>query len=324
MIERKRKSKLNSALSISDSESTATSISTVEIEAIIDQLCMQQHRDSTKQNYYCVWKLFNSFFIKLDVKPVSWEERLTLFVGYLASQQKKSTTIRSYISAIKAVLTRHKMEFNEDRVLLNALTKACKVQHDVIHTKLPFRCNLLHLLFKAIEDMYAAQPYLECLYKAMLSTAYYGLLRISEYTQTDAGHAVKVGNVQIGVNKDKFMLILNVKPQIIKIDALNDSTKENKYCPFKLFKDYQQIRKRYKSLEENFFIFKDRSPVSDAQFRRVLAKAIEWNKLNPSLYSSQAIRTGRVTDLIEMGVSIETIKKLGRWKSTSIYTYLRH
>ena len=307
-------------------------MSTVGIEAIIDQLKQQQHRDSTKQNYYRVWKLFNKFFIKLDSKPEHWEERLSLFVGYMAHLKRKSSTIKSYISAIKAVLTSNNIEINEDRVLLSALTKACRVQNDVIHSKLAIRKKLLHLLFKALEDIYSTQPYLLTLYKAMFATAYYGLLRISEYAQTDAGHTVKACNVQIVVNKDKFMLVLftskthglDTKPQIIKIDAIDDNNPKNyKYCPFRMLNEYLAIRKTsYASENENFFIFNDRSPVTANQFRQVLHAALEWNNINPKLYSSQALRSGRATDLLEMGVSVETIKKLGRWKSTSVYTYL--
>ena len=33
------------------------------------------------------------------------------------------------------------------------------------------------------------------------------------------------------------------------------------------------------------------------------------------------IRLGHVTDLLNLGVSVETIKKLGRWKSNAVYVY---
>ena len=60
-----------------------------DIENIVDQLKHQRNRLSTRKNYYCVWKQFNQFFIRLDKKPDNWEERLILFVGYLVHQNKK-------------------------------------------------------------------------------------------------------------------------------------------------------------------------------------------------------------------------------------------
>ena len=58
----------------------------------------------TKVNYRSVWHTFNDFFLKLDVKPSKWEDRLTLFIGHLISKNRKSNTIKSYISAIRAML----------------------------------------------------------------------------------------------------------------------------------------------------------------------------------------------------------------------------
>ena len=71
-------------------------------------------------------------------------------------------------------------------------------------------------------------------------------------------------------------------------------------------------------------MFADRSPVKPAQFRALLKALMKKCKLKSSDYSCcHRMRAGRVTDLLEMGVPVETIRKLGRWKSTAVYTYLR-
>ena len=43
--------------------------------------------------------------INLDVKPTSWEDRVTLFIGYKIDQGINSSTVKSYVSAIKKMLT---------------------------------------------------------------------------------------------------------------------------------------------------------------------------------------------------------------------------
>ena len=98
--------------------------------------------------------MFNEFFVKLDMKPESWEERLTLFVGHLVDTNKKSTTIKSYISAIKAVLLEDGEQLNENRFLLNSLIRACKLQNDHIRTRLPIKKNLLQLILKKVDDLF--------------------------------------------------------------------------------------------------------------------------------------------------------------------------
>ena len=163
--------------------SSKGSISTKAIKLIIDKLKNDRVRDSTKTNYYCVWKLFNEFFIKLDVKPHSWEERLTLFVEYLIESKYKSTTIKSYISAIKAVLRNDGVELQEDKYLLALLTRACKLKNDTVRTRLPIQKGMLHIILRSTKNYYLnlGQPYLAHMYVAVFSTAYYGLFRVGEH-----------------------------------------------------------------------------------------------------------------------------------------------
>ena len=68
-----------------------------------------------------------------------------------------------------------------------------------------------------------SQQYLNKLYKAVFSAAYYGLLRIGELTFSQ--HCLLARNVHIGKNKEKLLFIFNSskthskgqKPQLIKI-----------------------------------------------------------------------------------------------------------
>ena len=176
-----------------------------------------------KNNYYGVWKSFNELNIKLDSKPKLWEERLTLFVGYLISLNRQSSMIKSYISAIKAVLKYKKIELNENKVLLSSLIKACKLQNDCIRTQLPIRKGLLRVIINSVEKYYDhnPQPYLCTMFGALFSMAYFGLFRIGELTLSP--HVIKARDVHIGVNKKKLLFVLHTskthnkssKPQII-------------------------------------------------------------------------------------------------------------
>ena len=199
---------------------------------------MERFRSSMKNKYYCIWKSFNKFFIKLDVKSNNSEDRLTLFVGYMIQSKKQPSTIKSYISTIKAVLLNIGIELNEDRYLLASLTHACKLNNDRICTKLPIQRQLLQLILDRCQDtmLKCNQPYLAVLYRALFTTAYYGMMRIGEVTTGD--HPVKAVDVHVGSNKKKLLFILRTskthglgdKPQKIKIMAteLSDiTTKKN-------------------------------------------------------------------------------------------------
>ena len=44
---------------------------------------------------------------------------------------------------------------------------------------------------------------------------------------------------------------------------------------------------------------------------------------NPKYYGMHAMHAGHAQDLLLLGLSIEMIKKIGRWKSNCVYTYLK-
>ena len=120
-----------------------------------------KHWKGTTANYLGIWRNFNDFIIRLDRKPESWEERTSLFLTFLIEKGAKSATIKLYKSAIKSVLTDDGYVWNEEKILLNCLTKACRMKNDLVRTRLPIKKHLLGLILFELERMFTKQPYLE-------------------------------------------------------------------------------------------------------------------------------------------------------------------
>ena len=112
----------------------------------------------------------------------------------------------------------------------------------------------------------------------MLTTAYFGLLRVEEIT--DSEHVLKAKNVHIGQNINKLRLVLESSkthgkdrmPQIIKLVDLRELNNQNKLFPFTAMQNYLTMRKQQRGQEEPFFVFKDRTPVSTYEYRKMLKK----------------------------------------------------
>ena len=312
-----------------ETDSSSSTISTTAMEQIVDRLRCRKNRESTRQNYLAIWRCFNDFFIKLDRKPPTWEERVVLFVGYLADKKRCSSTIKSYISAIRSVLSDDGVQLNENKCLLNALTKATRVNHDKVRVRLPIHKKVLHIILKYTKILFADQPYLSALYSAIFITAYYGLFRVGELTK--GSHPIRAVDVHVGKNKDKIMLILRSskthceanKPQVIKI-ARDKKLKEMKsdQCPFAVVRRYTRIRRSCVSPFEPFFVFRDRTPVMPSHMRSTLKKVLTLANFNPSSYGTHGFRAGRAGDLVRMNFSLELVRKIGHWRSSAIYTYL--
>ena len=90
-------------------------------------LCMCE---STLKGYVNIWRSFNNFLMILDRRPPTWENRVCLYGAYLVDKGSQSTTIKSYFSAIKAILRVNGYDLNIDNVILQTLTKSCKRIND--------------------------------------------------------------------------------------------------------------------------------------------------------------------------------------------------
>ena len=222
---------------------------------------------------------------------------------------------------------------SKDPYLVSALTKACKIRNDKVRIRFPIQKRCLQLIINQVDMIYDKQPFLAKLYMALFTTAYYGMFRVGELTTGD--HPILTRNVNIASNKEKVLFYLETskthgkssKPQTVTISGagVGKVQKNNKFCPFYILRNYLQVRGGYKSVNEAFFIFRNRNPVRPAHFRSTLKLAIKKAGLDNRLYNSHSFRAGRSVDLLNMGVPIDVIKNLGRWssKSNAVYRYLK-
>ena len=300
------------------------------MDQILYKLENRQTRTSTSDNYLTVWRQFNQFLIRLDRIPSSWEDRVSLFCAHLIEDKEvQSSTLKSYISAIKHMLKLVHYEWKDERIWLHALVRSCKIKNDRVATRLPIQFDLLEELLFEIEREYPTQPYLKILFQAIFAISYYGLMCIGEVT--DGKHVEKAKDIYIADNKDKIKIILysskthsqESQPQEIKISAKESSgCKEKFFCPFQILRTYMNMRIDYVTDDEPYFIYRDRTPVQQTHVRCLLKKLLVKLGINPNLYNTQSMHIGRETDLLKFGFNVETIKRMGRWKSNAVYKYL--
>ena len=209
--------------------------------------------------------------------------------------------------------------------------KACCIENDCIRTKLPIHFALFEmLLFELNRKLGSSQVYLCTMYKALFSLAYYGLMRIGELAESK--HAVKAANILVGNNKNKILIILysskmhrkESAPQQIKISATESTGKKcRNFCPFTLINDYIKMRGPFLDAHEPFFVLRDKSPLQILMVRTMLRSLITNLRLQEHLYSFHCFRSGRASDLLKFGFTVEQIKCMGHWKSNAVCRYLK-
>ena len=294
-----------------------------------------QNRNTTRDTYLRIWRQFNNFIINLDYRPQDWESRVTLFIGYKIENGMQSATVKSYVSAIKRILIDDGYQWNDNKILLGSLTRACRIINDRVHTRLPINCCLLELILFEIDRCYNIlnQPYLRILYQSIFILCYYGMMRVGEVTQSP--HVITANNIHIAQNKDKILIVLysskthgkERRPQKIKITSnRNEKSKSylhRNFCPFKVLKEYLYYRGDYETDAEQFFIFRDKTVVTPSHARSVLKIMLDRLGLNTLLYGMHSFRVGRCSDLIRYNYSLDEVRRLGRWRSNAVYKYIR-
>lgn len=219
------------------------------------------------------WIAFNKFLQQFDYIPNTWEERLHIYAAHLIDNKKQSSTVRTYLTAIKQILKLADIDIREDKYLLTSLIKACKLKNDRLFIGMPIQRSLLKALISKTHQYYylkKGQIYLATMLKAMFSMAYFGLMRVSEFTEGE--HAVKAPDVCFAKNKEKIVITLYSskthsvadKPQHISIEGQPDM---GEMCPVKLISDYVKLRGAIAINEHDcFFVYQDNVPVTQNQF----------------------------------------------------------
>ena len=119
------------------------------------------------------------------------------------------------------------------------------------------------------------------------------------------------------------------KPQFIKLKETATPPEKTKFkvtpiCPFKAICSYLEKRPQATHVKEQFFVFSDHKPVQPHHVHKILKEMLSHSRIDPSFYGFHSLRSGRSIDLLELGCSVETIKKLGRWKSNTVFRYLKY
>ena len=130
----------------SSSSSGESSISVRNIELIIEHLKVQSCQKQTAKNYLGIWRRFKQFILKLYVRLRAWEDKATLFIGYLIENIMQSSSVKSYLPAIKKTLVDNGYKWNDARVQVATLTRPCRLINDRVMIRFGVHCGLLELI----------------------------------------------------------------------------------------------------------------------------------------------------------------------------------
>ncbi|XP_013416314.1 uncharacterized protein LOC106177917 [Lingula anatina] len=229
-----------------------------------------------------------------------------LFTQHLAEKYRASS-IRTYMAALSY---KYKMDSLPDPTksfIVQQTLKGLVRQMPSQDTRLPITVPILHTLLQNLRYC-LPDSYEILMYQAMFTTAFFGLLRVSEIT-TDAttNHTLKVENIDWDYSSSAFTLrftsFKHSAPSSIHRVRL---VAQPVICPVISLTNFLHIRPTVSNAP--LFIHRDGSPVTRSQFTRTLDACLLQSGLNSARIRSHSFRIGgrpylrRLIDLT-MGVS---------------------
>ena len=243
-------------------------------------------------------------------------------------------TITLYVSAIRDWASDSGLEdplashsFNQRRYkkFMRGVRRFCRAR---IRVRLPLKKREMVRVLKAIPNSGLEQKERTML-KAAILMAFYGLLRVSEYTfsAAKASTCLRRRDIRFIKSSDNAGFRVKLRLRCTKTSQFENSTfvdifpTNTQLCPVQAIYDYYQLNHGMHSQQP--FLWSAGRPLSSARFNKLLRIALQNGGLNPKLYSSHSLRSGAATVAANKGVPEWVIQRLGRWKSQCFKIYIK-
>ncbi len=246
---------------------------------------------------------------------------------YFCAEQSRYVaygTIRVYLAAIR--LWHIESGFPDpmlNAVRLRYLCRGIRRQRASIRdSRLPITIPLLKLLKRGLAASLLSS-YQKLAYWAAFTLAFYGCLRVSEYTNPPP-HSPHRHLLLSDVRVQSALIITLATtktnqfgpPQAVTIQPTGNST-----CPVRAMKKFLLNRTRLR--DGPLFQLEDGSHLSRSDINSWLRCLLRDTGVDPSRYSSHSFRIGSATAAAAAGFSDTQIQRLGRWRSDAFRRYIR-
>ncbi|XP_013410733.1 uncharacterized protein LOC106173936 isoform X2 [Lingula anatina] len=279
---------------------------------------------STHKTYEKVEVRLQEFTSETGLVSFPADQQVTaMFIQFLTRRYKPST-IKTYTSALSH---KYKMAGYSDPTnsyLVRQALKGISKLTPTGDTRKPITLPLLQRLM-SIAPTITENEYQAIMLKAMYATAFFGLLRISEFTFGDKGqdHTIHLKNVTVDLSKSFITIVLtsfkHCRGSSQYRITLNKQTLD--ICPVHHLQAYLLIRPQVTN--PHLFVNERGLTITRSQFGYLLRNSLKALGITSSDIKSHSFRIGGATLAAQSGMSTQQIQMLGRWRSDAFKTYLR-
>ena len=282
---------------------------------------------STLKMYDFAWRTFAffCFSVHLMPKPVHINS-VCAFIWYCMDVRHfKPTYIRGLVAGIQFNARCHNPSFPSlfSNTAIKLLLKGIsKVAPPIPDHRQPITLSVLHKMLSALRNGLFS-PYTDSLLDAVCLLAFYGFLRIGEFTTCSLTFNPDVDSTFDDLKFHSAHYSLQLKHSkcngacsiiVARVDSL--------FCPFRSMIKYLKIRPST-SPRCPLFLIPGKLPLSKTWFNRHLKQILTKSNLSPEHYTAHSFRIGAATSAANQGISSSSLQQMGRWSSSAFTSYIR-
>lgn len=271
------------------------------------------------------WDSFLNFLLlhKIPLKFPYSENLVILYIINLCKQNLKSSTIRSYLTAIACV---HKLYSAPDPTSTYLVSRLLKGNEQInkypTQKLLPINKPLLYRIISVLPKLLPA--YDANLFTSLFLLAYFFCLRSGEIVKSQSSsHTIQLQDLSISHSPPPLALNIQFKSFKHSLEPVSITYQPNsneKYCPIIALLKYISLRGNQTG---PLYISNNNRPLSRHTYASILKLSISSLGISPVRYNTHSFRIGRATDLASKGASNQFIKAAGRWRSDAYTKYIR-
>ena len=248
-----------------------------------------------------------------------------LCLRYIAHLDKKGLSTGSINIALAAIRNLHiingypepQLRSGKVRLAIKAISeKHCPVQKE------PITFEVMKMLWPTLEKIQES-----LMWKAIICLGFFGGFRASEYTHGNSPDPKMPYLSQILVLEQGKILQISIKKSKTSAHGLKKflGCTGIQICPVCTVIQYLSQRSNSVLLTngQSLFVDSKNSLVSKAMLNKTIKNLVASLGLNSHSYSSHSLRAGAATTAAQLGLNDWEIKKLGEWKSSTFYKYIR-
>lgn len=277
---------------------------------------------STSRNYASALNSYLSFIKSYDIDAEPNPDTLSLYIAFMCENGIKPRSVGTYLTGLCHELLAHFPNIQQWRTS-HLVSRTLKGYKKLKGTQISRKLALTTADLSKIISAYPSPSFDDSLFMALITTGFFGLMRLGELTYPDNKHLrdprklIRRASVKIDANQFSFLLPFHKADRFYEGNRVIIRASTATVDPHSIFKAYVKIRDQRFPYHSALWVT-DNGQIPTRKFFISRLRQFFGSDI-----SGHSMRAGGATLLAENNTPPHLIQAIGRWSSDAWQIYVR-